>query len=269
MTRATYVIAEIGSNHGDGLEPMGGAIERYAALGANAIKFQWASDGAKMAANRGGGEDMAAMYRRWIEWNPKWHPILAELCRNHGVDYMCTAFLPEDVQVVAPHVAIHKVASLEALDPAMADAHGGVNTATLVSCGTMDSAEAREAKAMWRERTMGAAMLHCVSSYPAPKRAMNLALLRDGFYAGLSDHSHPAETLTGALAVAAGARYVETHVRGGGEMDAPDYDHSRTPEQFAQYVAAIRTADAMLGTGLSRTMQACETGMRTYRVDQN
>ena len=83
---------------------------------------------------------------------------------------------------------------------------------------------------------------------------------------GFSDHSLPSLTQTGALAVAAGAEYIEAHLRHSvTESDNPDRDHAMTKEQFLDYVDQIRGAEIAIGVA-RKEPQRCEKIMEQYRV---
>jgi sialic acid synthase SpsE len=170
----TYIIAEVGSNHGGSLDMMRYAIETYATLGADAVKFQWCSFAERMAARRGQGDNVeyVAGIEKYLCWPAHWHQELARVCHENDVDYMCTAYLPEDVKVVAPYVARFKVASFEAGDPGMLEAHVSFGKPVYVSTGMMDGAEVDElwVRAIDASGRIGSPvdLLYCVSSYPAP-----------------------------------------------------------------------------------------------------
>ncbi|MCD2324459.1 N-acetylneuraminate synthase family protein [Sphingomonas sp. IC-56] len=101
-------------------------------------------------------------------------------------------------------------------------------------------------------------LLQCNSAYPTPKADCNVAVVRH--YHGLSqaDHrivpgysSHDFGWLASALAVAAGARMVEKHVKLGNSdwahFDAVAVD--LTTSDFRDYVAMIREAEELVGSG--------------------
>ena len=266
----TYIVAEVGSNHGGSLEMIKFAIREYSRIGGvSAIKLQWASDGQRMAARRGrASEDgYGEAYKRHMEWPEEWHAEIAEACRLRGVDYICSVFLPEDVAVVAPHVAHFKIASFEAMDPEMLKAHGGYERQVLISTGMLNANEVSALRGRAFATVRHPRLLYCISSYPAPVDAMNLAQLWSGDYAGLSDHSLPEVTITGALAVAAGATVIEAHVRiPGQDWALPDSAHSMTEPQFIEYINHIRTAESAMGEAGERRAQDCEASMCAYRV---
>jgi sialic acid synthase SpsE len=103
-----------------------------------------------------------------------------------------------------------------------------------------------------------------VSAYPAPLDEMNLAAMRAGGVAGLSDHSR--HVLTGAFAVCVGATIIEAHIRDWGtQKDNPDFSTALDPYEFSEYVQHIRLAERMLGDGVHR-VQPSEAPMVPYKV---
>lgn len=264
----TYVIADIGACHDGEATKMDLAIMAAADAGADAIKFQWTSRPYRMARRRGRAleDGYGDVYARYLAWPSDWHAGLAGQCRDAGIDYMCTAFLPEDVATVAPHVASFKVASFEADDAALLEAHVPFRRKrVIVSTGMLDDRGAASVAGLARAFGLDAPLLHCVSAYPCPHGELGLAIMRHGRYAGLSDHTRPELTWTGALAAAAGARIVEAHLRlDGTDAANPDFPHAMAPGQFGDYVRNIRFAEACVGDG--RRASACEDAMRRYRV---
>ena len=291
----TYVIAEAGSC-GDGhLDQMLRLITAAAAAKVDAVKFQWTSNAEKMARRRGraveDGYDI--IYERYLAWSPEWHECLRDHCQSEGVEYWCTVYLPEDVEVVDPYVAGFKIASFEAGDGAFLAQHGRCKKDTrpiLISTGMMNDEDLLAlydvCAGAWPKMTPGGgvvgidervSLMHCVSSYPAPTAALNLAAMawlyctggdRVGMaLGGFSDHSAPSDTWTGALAVMAGARFVEAHVRSEEtEGVNPDRSHAMLPHELRDYTQHIRFAETALGAGAPKGVQPCEREMLPYRV---
>lgn len=252
-----YVIAEAGSCHDGFLTKAEDMVRMAAAAGADACKFQWVSSVERLAQRR--NAQKYARHYRLIAFDPRWHDRLARKCADVGIDYMCTVYLPEDIPMVAPYVSMFKVASFEAGDEAFIKAHTGRGKTVLVSTGMLEEEET--IRFMGSEEVYA---LHCVSSYPAPLEAMNLAVLRNHGFAGLSDHSH--HLWTGALAVAAGARYLEVHFRHPTTaMRNPDFPHAWTLRQLKMYINNARLAATMMGDGV-KVMQEAEREMAQYRV---
>lgn len=94
-------------------------------------------------------------------------------------------------------------------------------------------------------------LLHCVSLYPTPPEVTNLSVIpamRDRYHlpTGWSDHTTGVQAAV--MAVALGATIVEKHITLDRSLPGPDHMASSDPEQFGDFVAAIRLAETMLGT---------------------
>lgn len=255
MAQHTYVIAEAGSCHKGDLTLAYECIGAAKNAGADAVKFQWTSDPIRMAGRRNVGP---GAYMR-LRFPQGWHVLLAYMCDNAGIDYMCTVYLPEDIAVVAPYVAKFKISSFEARDTGFLNAHVilGSPKERIISTGMMTSAEVE------RTRPYGK-LLHCVSSYPARLESMNLATIRALGLCGLSDHS--AYMWMGGLAVAAGAHIVEVHMKlDSTTEDDPDYKHSWNPVHLGAYIANIRLVEKIVGDG-HKSVQDDERPNMKYRV---
>jgi sialic acid synthase SpsE len=275
----TYVIAEAGSCGDGNLTKMLSLIDDAKAVKADAVKFQWTSDARAMALGRGSAkrDGYESIYRHYLEWPQKWHAELASHCESVGIDYLCTVYLADDIKAVSEYVKGFKVASFEAQDFEFIRAHAycaSLDRPLFISTGMCSK---REINRLWREAVLPhglkncVKLLHCVSAYPAPFNELNLRVLRPRRYglwkfAGFSDHSLPALTHSGALAVVAGAEIIEAHLRSADTSpDNPDHDHAMTTDQFLAYVAQIRMVEKALGTG-KKERQTCEAVMTQYRV---
>lgn len=115
-------------------------------------------------------------------------------------------------------------------------------------------------------------LLHCNSAYPTPDAHCNIGVVQH--YAELADDhphlvpgysSHDHGWIASALAVAAGARMVEKHVKLGNtewaHFDAVALD--LTTKSFEEYVQQVRKAQVMLG---SRTKRITESEHHKYSV---
>jgi N,N'-diacetyllegionaminate synthase len=278
----TLVIAEIGSCHDGNLGKAITLIDAARDAGADVAKFQFWSDPDELAARRRVPANYREIYRRY-RLIPEWLPILRVACLRRGIEFAATCYLPQDVAVVAPFVRRFKVASFEAGASDLRQAHrpfleADASKHVIVSLGMGGAAHAGTWLADLRGDDASAErvrFLHCVSAYPAPAGALNLQTLRagvrHGILHGLSDHTAPDLTWTGALAVAAGATILEAHLRLEETDDAnPDAPHAMNPRQFDSYVRHVRFAEACLGDSLGAGLvQECEREMAEYRVGVN
>ena len=270
-----YVIAEAGSCHDGSRTRALLLIEAAAEAGADAVKFQYWSSAKRMAQRRNAAE-YEATYARYAVPS-SWLAALARHAASHDVDFMCSTYLPEDVDVVAPFVDTFKVASFESGDPVHLAAHGahldnGKNV--VVSLGLGHSAEvvrhyvAPQRHMGWKHSPEGRgllALLHCVSAYPAHPNTLGLVGLRDRVgLVGFSDHTEGSETRTGAVAAACGARVIERHFRlATTERQNPDFEHAATTRQLADYIEGVRFATMALGDNTGR-----ETWLNARRAEE-
>jgi sialic acid synthase SpsE len=266
------VIAEIGACHDGSLLRACALVHAAKEAGADIVKAQFWSDYSRLADRRRVPPAYREIYRRY-QMPRHWLEILKAGADLEGIEFACSTYLPEDVAVVAPLVQRFKVASFEAADAELLGAHlpylaegrevfisTGMNTFPHPSVEQLIPYDCRH-----RVR-----YLHCVSAYPAPVEALNLAVLSWNdyhdcpVYAGFSDHSrHP---LVGALAVAAGATVIEAHLRvETTDPQNPDYATAFSPAEFAAYVRNIRFAEQAMGDG-EKKLQPCELEMARYRV---
>lgn len=261
----TLVLAEPGSTHEGQPDRMLRLLDIAAAIGCDGMKWQWLSSAEALCVRRHAPAYLASY--RLIEGRPDLLRWLAHETRIRGLRMACTAYLPEDLAVVAEHVDAVKLASFDAeplLEPALA-----TGRPLLVSTGMADEMEfTGRARALQApDRRHG--LLVCTSAYPCPVDEVNLAVIRrarpsDGARIGLSDHTrHP---WTGALAVGAGAEIIEFHLRLS-DTDPANRDHgvARDPAEAAAYVAHVRLAERMCGDGIKRA-QPSEAPMAAYRA---
>jgi len=249
---STLVIAEIGSSHDNDLSKAKRLIDAAKECGANLAKGQWTSSGEKMAARRGLGKEAAAMYTHFLQKPVSWLETLKSHCDSIGIEWACTSYLIEDIPVVANFVKRFKVSAFEGKWTEFVDAHLPHGKQIIISNGH----SFRTAYPGYIKNPCDIKTLLCVSKYPAALEDYNLKLLWPdelGNEDGLSDHT--TSTLTGALAVAAGATIIEKHIRlHDTDPKNPDYGHSLvawtkcslfgSPRSwFEEYVHNIRDAE--------------------------
>lgn len=251
-----YVIAEAGSCHEERISNANELVRVAAEAQATAVKFQYWSNPARMRERRrvstSGAYDHGSI-------RPDWFSNLRDLCHEHNLSFACSVYLPEDVQRVAEYVDVFKVSSFEANDIDLLYEIQKYRDARpwFISTGMQES----------RRNSYDAVYLHCVSYYPQldehfPLDQASLGAIEYG--EGYSDHTRL--VFTGAMAVAAGADYLEVHFRlNTTSQGCPDYTVSLTPEELKSYVKWANIAKAMRGTGL-KEIQECERPMLQHRV---
>ena len=250
-----FVIAEMASTHDGVLEHMLAGVEVAKVAGADAFKTAWCSSAERVAERmHAGPENLPAL--KPVQWPRAWLPSIQYACQERGLEFLCTVDCPEDIAVVAPYVDRFKVASWGATDEAFQRRHFEVDPKKpmVLSTGLGARAYSIGWAPFW--------VLHCVSAYPTPPWEAHLGVIRHG-YDGFSDHT--AHVLTGALAVAAGARVLEVHFcLPDTSKTNPDRVVSHEPQALADYIRFARLAAVMLGEGV-KTIQPSEEANVRFR----
>jgi sialic acid synthase SpsE len=237
----TLVIAECGSSWDGDLQKAVRLIKAAKECDADVAKFQWTSNAGAMAKRRDLGADAANMYSKYLQYPPDYLTYLKGECDAAGIEFMCTVYLIEDIPVIAPLVKRFKVSAFEATWGEFLEAHGKAPIIISLNPGKSIG------------RTMyHADMLYCVSEYPTPLDHLHFERQNwKELGGGLSDHT--TSTLTGAVAVGAGATIIEKHIKlSDTDKSNPDYGHSLEANwvgdmnDFHYYVANIREAERML-----------------------
>jgi len=219
-----YVIAEAGSCHMGSKDAAFRLIAAASHAGADACKFQLFKL-EDILIDPSQGDKRTELPAGWI-------PELADMCREHRIDFLCTPFAAWAVEALEPYVWAYKVGSFEHAREDIWDAIEKTGKPTIASCG---------------RRLVGGDghRLYCVSQYPAQTETVYLpSLFNERGFDGFSDHT--TSTVIPALAVARGARIIEKHLRlPETTSDCPDFPHSLEPWQFAEMAKNIRLAETV------------------------
>ncbi|WP_428389393.1 N-acetylneuraminate synthase family protein [Mucisphaera sp.] len=251
------VIAEIGVNHDGSLERAQTLIESAKGAGCDAVKFQYfrperlLSKQAELAAYQQGSAKSAEDLLGKLTLSLKELKTLREAAREAGLGLVVTPFSLEDVEELADlELDAVKIASPDVINRPLIRRVLKLDKPVLISTGASEGHEISEAAEWLSDYEPGGALLQCVSSYPTPmeKAALGgIRWLQDRHQLPIGYSDHTSETLTGALAVAAGACLLEKHLTYDTGAEGPDHAASLNPEQMRTYVSGAREAAQALG----------------------
>jgi pseudaminic acid synthase len=257
-----YIICELSANHGGKLERALDLIDAAVATGADAIKIQSYTpdtltiehDGPQFRI-RGGLWDGYTLYELYSQaYTPyEWHPALMAKARQHGITLFSTPFDDTAVDLLRSlDVPAYKIASFEAIDLPLIARVAREHKPMIISTGMTNLEEIGEAVATARQNgAKELILLHCVSTYPAEYRHVNLRTIQNiaetfGVVTGLSDHTPG--TACAVAAVAMGACVIEKHFTLRRADGGPDSTFSLEPDEFSRLVEDCRNAWHALGT---------------------
>lgn len=293
----TFVIAEAGVNHNGSLDRARDLVRVAAGAGADAVKFQTfkadriASVSAQKAdyQSRNTGDDggQVAMLKA-LELSDESHHVLAELCRQAGIEFMSTPFDEDSATFLAQEIGVARLkvgsgevtnaplllhlartgkpiilstgmATLDEIETALSVLALGYTDASSHDITSQSFAMAYKSEAGQRALINNVTILHCTSDYPAAAETINLKAMDAlketfGLPVGLSDHSQGIAVPTAA--VACGATVIEKHFTLDRTLEGPDHAASLEPQELTDMIDAIRTVETALGSGIKAPVEA-------------
>ena len=245
------IIAEAGVAHFGDIELARDLVDLAADAGADIFKTQF-FDVEQLVAKRAS------------HWQERLRPRnlslddaheLKDRCEKRGLIFMSTAHDQSRISWLRKlEVPAVKVGSGERNNPRFVTELAEIGKPMIISTGMSyysDVLETLDACAAGGCNQV--ALLHCVTSYPAPLNQINLAAMQtlDRMFSGPVGYSdHTDGNLAVLAAVARGAKVVEKHITILRHVpNAQDWKVSAGPEDMAQLVTDIRRTENMIGSG--------------------
>ncbi|MGP1440306.1 MAG: N-acetylneuraminate synthase family protein [Treponema sp.] len=222
--RHPLIIAEIGTSHGGDIHKAFEMIDSAVWAGSDAVKFQIVYADEILHPNSGYvklPEGDVLLYDRFklLEKPSYFYAEIADYARKKGVMFSASVFGERSFQdLLALQPDFFKVASPELNYHALIKDIAKCNVPIILSTGVSRLSDIENAILAVRSITpnLPLAILHCITSYPAPESEYNILLIENltnifGVSVGLSDHSlHP--FFIPALSLAFSSSVVEKHI---------------------------------------------------------
>lgn len=259
----TLIIAEIGNNHEGDFSVAQEMVQKAAASGVDAVKFQTFDTDHYVRR-----QDVDRYNRlKQFELTHDEFSQLAELARSLGVLFISTPFDVGSAAFLDGIVDAYKIASGDLTFYPLVQRVAQSGKPIILSTGASDLPMIeRTIELIKQERNANSlldhvAVLHCVSSYPAPVEEVNLRAITAiqktfELTTGLSDHTEGPDACF--VSVALGAQIIEKHFTLDKHYsDFRDHQLSADPPEMKMIVEKIRLAETLLGNE-EKTLQACE-----------
>lgn len=242
-----YFIGEIGSNIKFQKDAVT-LIHRLKDAGADAAKFQWISFEKLYGFSPERYDVPARLKYVWekrkasiCELSFEDLCVFSEECKKVELDFLCSVFAPDDVDLLDPLVAHHKLASCEISDQALLEALARSKKNVFVSTGAATDNDIRHAiDILGRSRVT---LMYCDASYPSNGSDLtNIQYLQNkfGVSVGLSDHSLEVINTAFAAHWFFGAVALEKHVKLSDKVRSADSGHSITVDEFKRMVTRVK-----------------------------
>ena len=205
--------------------------------------------------------------------------LLSKECEKYDIDFLTTCFDSESLQVICETISpkVLKVGSGDLTNLPLIVDHARTGKKIVISTGMATLSEVEDALAalafgylcqdrddppnyQWLKQNyfrpemielLGdkVTILHCVTDYPAQPQDLNLDAILQLKLAykldvGYSDHSLGMEACCAAVAL--GATCLEKHLTLDKALPGPDHAASASPQEFKDFVAAIRNLELAL-----------------------
>lgn len=273
-----YVIAELSANHNGSLERALETIDIAKRCGADAIKIQtYTADTMTIDCDapdfmiHGGLWDGFKLYDlyKWAQTPYEWHEAIFRRARESGITIFSTPFDISAVDMLEElNAPAYKIASFEIVDLDLIRRVARTGRPIIISTGMANEVEIDDAVTAARDAGCEElALLHCISSYPAPIEQANLKQIselatRFNVVSGLSDHTMG--TTASIAATALGACLIEKHFTLSRADKGPDSEFSLEPDELECLCKDARDAWAALGKVGYERCQA-ESASRVFR----
>lgn len=259
----TFVVAEIGVNHNGDLELARESINAAKAAGADGVKFQTFKTSSLVGENVDkvqyqketcGTKESHFEMLKALELTYEDFEDLKSYCDNLAIEFLSTPYDVDSAQFLMEQLScrLTKVASADVVDDSLHEYLATRKEEIVIATGMATLGEIERAMSFYKE-TENLTLLQCVSNYPCAPENLNLNVmktLKQSFNTkvGFSDHSN--SLVSGAIATAMGAQFIEVHFTLDKKMKGPDHRASLDPEEFSKYVSTIRQAELMMGTSI-------------------
>ena len=261
-TDETYIIAEIGSNFDGEKHRAKKLIDLAAECGADAAKFQafkaekivsaHGFEGLKTGFQEDWDKSVYETYQE-AELPRQWIGELAEYCREQGIDFLCTPYDKEAVNLLADvGMPAFKIGSGDITWHSLLKHVAKQDVPIILATGASTLAEVEQAvNVIESAGTDELILLQCVTNYPsefesANIRAMSAMAETFDIPVGYSDHTPGSTVPLGA--VSRGACVIEKHFTDDKSREGPDHSFAMNPQEFDEMVTHIRNLNKALGS---------------------
>ena len=260
----TYVIAEIGINHGGDINLAKQMIDSVSRTGADAVKFQ-----TYLTEKRVSRDSPIFDILKKCELPFEAFKELQSYSNKLNLDFFSTPFDSESVEYLESiNVDLYKIASFDIGNMRLLEKVAKTNKPIIMSVGMSNIDEIQNAYNCIKRYNNRIALLHCVSSYPTNESDSNISTifnLKENFkdcIIGQSDHTNDIDVPS--FSVCAGAQILEKHFKIDESMECVDSPVSITELQLKNLVIQTRRIEKIMGNSELHTRE-CEKGSLIYR----
>ena len=265
ITNPPYVIAEIGVNHNGSLNRAKKLIAGAQLAGASSVKFQTyfldellsssATNSSYQIQNLTTPISQHKLLEKFIFSISQYEEIV-KYCNDLEIEFLSTPFglksasLLKDLGLKKIKISSGDITNLELLE------HVSENFDEIILSTGMSNFEEIDKAVEVIGKKCDFAILHCVSSYPAPIEECNIrsiAKMKERYNCNIGWSDHTLCNLSAILALSNGASIFEKHITLNVDDEGPDHKSSMNLEQFTAYINTLEDARKCLGYPVKNT----------------
>jgi sialic acid synthase SpsE len=260
----TYVIAEAGINHGGNLNTALDLVRAAARAGADAIKFQTYISEKRAPKNR---PDVLDLFKKHELPFAAFGEI--KRCADQiGIQFFSTPFDEESVDYLESiGCPLYKIASFDVVNHRLLNRIAATKKTVIMSVGMAKVEEIDAAIKSLSAQGSEVVILHCISSYPTDEKdavLSNVRALSERFGGIVGQSDHTPDIFVPLLAVAAGARVLEKHLKLDSQQDCIDAAVSLSEQKMRELVLQTRRIEKIMGHP-TFGVRSAESGIEIFR----
>lgn len=285
------IIAELGTAHLGSIERGKNLIDAVSACGCDAVKFQIVYANEILHPKSGyvklpQGDVLLYEKFKELECDLSFYSELADYARSKSLMFSASVFGERSLQdLVKLQPDFFKVASPELNYHLLIQKIVSYSLPIILSTGVSRLSDIEGAVEVVRssDASLPLAILHCITSYPAPETEYNLSLIENlsrifGIPVGLSDHSmHP--FFVPLLSLTFGSCIIEKHLCLSKKEEGLDDKIALEPEDFSLMCRTIRKMEGkgfdevkqyllQMGVDVQSIKDACGSGVKRLALSE-
>ncbi len=262
----TFVIAEIGINHNGDIDIAKQLIDKAAASGCDAVKFQ------KRDIDVVYTQEYLAGHREspWgttqreqkagLEFEKAEYDIISDYCRDKGILWSASAWDENSQKFLQQYdLPFNKVASAMLTHLPLLEMIASEGRHTFISTGMSTYEDVDAAVEIFNKHNCPFTLFHCVSTYPCKDEDCNVNVMlsiKEKYDCPVGYSGHESDSLPTVVAVALGAQAIERHITLDKNMYGSDQSASLEPEEQTNMISDIRKVPAIMGNGVKTVLEA-------------
>ena len=255
-----YLIGEIGINHNGSLDLAKKIIDLAKANNFDAVKFQKRTPEISTPESQKNklretpwGEISYLEYKKKIEFNLNQYKQIDKYCKQKKIDWFVSCWDIESFNLMKKFkFKYHKVASAMLTNHKLLNVISKSKVHTLISTGMSNYKNIDDAVKIFKRNKCKFTLLHCVSTYPANEKDLNLSCiktLKKKYRCPVGYSGHESSVSPSIVAYLLGANIIEKHITLDRSMWGTDQSASLSNDGMKILSETLIKIPKMLGTG--------------------